>query len=110
MVLFGAGWRLRLWVPFLTAFAVPVLLRQVQTIGGVGLTIWATDLYYTAGSSRRVMIVLALPPPDQIEAWFQTNQIYRGTPNSGPVSEVLGLLVSSGQYLLWLNELGPSPG
>jgi hypothetical protein len=51
--------------------------------------------------------VLALPPPEQIEAWFQTNQIYRGTPNSAPVSEVLSLLVSGGRYLQWLNELGP---
>ena len=80
MLLFGAGWNLRLWASLLACLAAPVVLRQFQVIGGVGLTLWATDLYYTAGLKAPLLrAILPLPPADEIEAWYQANHIFRGS-------------------------------
>jgi hypothetical protein len=107
MLLFGAGWRLRLWATLVAAFAIPVLLRQVQVIGGVGATLWATDLYYTAGLKAPLLrAILPLPPADEIDLWYRENQIFRGAANSLPITDALDLLFTSGRHLQWLNELG----
>ena len=107
MLLFGAGRSVRLWATTLAALAAPVLLRQLQVIGGVGLTIWATDLYYTAGSKAPLLrAILPLPPADQIDAWYKANHLFRGAANSQPISSAFDQLIESGRHLQWLNELG----
>lgn len=69
MLLFGAGPRPRLWGMLAVAFLIPVVLRQVQVIGGVGWEVWSTDLYYTAGLKAPLLrSILVLPPADQIAA------------------------------------------
>jgi hypothetical protein len=78
MALFGAGRNVRLWATVLATLVAPVLLRQLQVIGGVGIAVWATDLYYTAGlKAPLVRAILPLPPADQIEAWYQANHVFR---------------------------------
>jgi hypothetical protein len=107
MLLFGAGFRPRLWGMLAVALAIPVVLRQIQVIGGVGWTIWSTDLYYTAGlKSPLLRSILSLPPAEEMALWYRENGLFRGTTASGPSLDALALLVSSGRHLQWLDELG----
>ena len=107
MLLFAAGWSARVWITVLASLGAPVLLRQLQVIGGVGPAFWATDLFYTAGLKAPLLrALLPLPPADEIAAWYQANMIFRGAANSRPISDATAELFASGRYLQWLHELG----
>lgn len=107
MLLLGAGRSIRPWGTVLACLVSPVLLRQFQVIGGIGPAIWATDLYFTAGLKAPLLrAILPLPPADEIEAWYQANQIFRGTANNFAISDAFDQLFASGRHLQWLNELG----
>ena len=108
LILFGTGFRFRLWATLATVFAIPVILRQIQVIGGVGSAIWATDLYYTAGLKAPLLrAIFPLPPADEIDLWYRDNMIFRGAANSQPVSAAIAQLFETGRHLDWLRELGP---
>ena len=108
MLMFGARWDVRLWITVLAILFVPVLLRQLQVIGGVGPTIWATDLLYTAGGKSPLLrTVLPLPSTDEIEAWYRANLIFRGRENSQSVAVAIAELFARRRHLDWLDELGP---
>jgi len=108
MLLFGAGRNVRLWAIVLAALVAPVCLRQLQVIGGVGPTIWATDLFYTAGGKAPLLrTILPLPPAAEIDAWYKANHVFRGVANSQPISAAVVQLVETGRHLQWLRELGP---
>lgn len=95
---------------------VPVVVRQLQVIGGVGVDIWAKDLYYTAALKSPLLRTLAevrglrrimqVPPVDVIQDWYKDHSLFHGVSNQEPASAAYQLFFQNGYHLRWQQDLG----
>jgi hypothetical protein len=99
------SWR---WVLFGTLLFLPFVIRQIQVMGGVGPTVWALDLFYTAGTKSPLLrSILPHPPVEDVLQWYTDNHLFHGVPNNQPISAAFGLFMEKQYYLRWLGDLGP---
>ena len=102
--------RSTIFASVLVIFVAVFSLRQVQVIGGVGLNVWATDLYYSSVLKVPILqSLVAIPTPQAITAWYRDHHIYRGEAVQIGVAGLPGYiasLVASGELRDWLDRLG----
>jgi len=94
---------------FVAASLIGVLaLRQIQVIGGVGLSTWWTDLLY-AGGAKSALIgrLVKLPDPATIAAWYTAHHIDRGDPLAATDWKATLAALAGSEW--WIERLGPLP-
>ena len=90
-------WRPAGWIA--VAFALPVVLRQVQVAAVLGLGFWAADLYYSAVIKVSLLSqLLPFPGMEEVERLYERVDVLR--PPAVP-AQSLGDVLETFQYMVW---------
>jgi hypothetical protein len=87
------------WV--LVAFAIPIIIRQLQVALVMGPSYWITDMYYTFGIKVSFLNrIMPLPSASEIERFYEVARVFR--PPSSPVPSLAELLTTTKDMLIHL--------
>lgn len=82
--------RLLIYVSLLTAFLVPIPIRQIQILSIMGFDYWRTDIYYSVVSKVPLIRGLVdLPPESEIASYYDSHGVFRPRPSSRSFGELL---------------------